>query len=464
MKIWHPSFLTLILSITINASFAQHWSRIGTGANGTVYSLQAFDDGLSVAGSFKQINSFNRINHCLIRENFLDNYTYFFTYADDFNTNASSTGTLNSVIRCVAADGSNLHVGGQFLHPKFEANVGVGHLEIDKVEDTTDFIGYANQVADSQTVYCMKTFGSALFFGGDFQSLNGHDFIAQIDLASTSPFQVESAGNQITGSVYCLEEFNNTLYAGGNFHASDTDTVYQSYLAQWNGSDWEMIEKGLNGPVYSMTVFDETLIIGGSFTEADSVAHARIVSWDGTDFESIGMGFTDSTDTVFSLSIYSDTLYAGGRFTSSGATTLKNIAKLNGTEWASVDDGINGPVYAMEPYRGRLYIGGNFTKADALISRNIVSYNNGKESLGIANHPNSEVRIWPNPNQGTIHIDGLDQDSQILLVDVLGNVRRSFTNASELTNGIELNVSAGTYFIHVILDDQPTQTERIIVY
>ena len=118
----------------------------------------------------------------------------------------------------------------------------------------------------------------------------------------------------------------------------------------------------------------------------------------------------------------------------------------------------------MEPYRGRLYIGGNFTKADALISRNIVSYNNGKESLGIANHPNSEVRIWPNPNQGTIHIDGLDQDSQILLVDVLGNVRRSFTNASELTNGIELNVSAGTYFIHVILDDQPTQTDRIIVY
>ena len=265
--------------------------------------------GLSVAGSFKQINSFNRINHCLIRENFLDNYTYFFTYADDFNTNASSTGTLNSVIRCVAADGSNLHVGGQFLHPKFEANVGVGHLEIDKVEDTTDFIGYANQVADSQTVYCMKTFGSALFFGGDFQSLNGHDFIAQIDLASTSPFQVESAGNQITGSVYCLEEFNNTLYAGGNFHASDTDTVYQSYLAQWNGS-----EPGQLLDERTLMV----LCIRCRFltSRCSLVAHSRRqIAWlmpelfRGMEQPSnpSEWDLPDSTDTVFSLSIYSDT-------------------------------------------------------------------------------------------------------------------------------------------------------------
>jgi hypothetical protein len=464
MKIWQAPILTFILSFALSASYAQNWARVGTGANGTVYSLNAFSDGLSVAGAFTQINSFNRINHCLIRENFLDNYTYFFTYADDFNTNSSSTGTLTSVIRCVEAEGNNLHVGGQFLHPKFDANVGVGYLEIDLTEDTTDFDGYASQIADSQTVYCMKTFEDALFIGGDFQSLNGNDFIAQIDLTSTSPYTIESAGMQITGSVYCLEEFNGTLYAGGEFHASDTDTVFQSYLAQWNGTDWKMILGGLNGPAHSMTVFDDKLIIGGAFTEADSVACTRIVSWDGTGFESIGMGFTDSADTVFSLAIYSDTLFAGGRIASSGSTSLKNIAKLNGSEWTSVDDGINGPVYAMEPYRGRLYIGGSFTKADALISRNIVSYNNGKESLGIIDKFKTELHIWPNPTQGTVQIDGLKKDAQILLIDALGNIHASFDGLSDSENSIDLNVAPGTYFIHVILDDRPTQMERVIIY
>jgi hypothetical protein len=345
--------------------------------------MTTFNDGISVGGTFTQINAFDRIAHCFVRENKVDEYTFFAPYSEEFNVSLSGAATLSPAIFTNAKFDARLHVSGRFNHADYADNVGLGYFQLDPQTNATSFQAYDVQLADSQSIYCMQEFDGQLFFGGDFESLGNANYIANINSNDYPTPTVNWAGSNIDGPVYSMAIFQGQLYAGGNFSRSDSDTVYQSNIARWNGIEWEMAGDGLNGPVYALHTHDDILYAGGAFTASDSSEMLKMASWDGTQWSAVGTGFTDSADTVFCLYTYDDTLYAGGRFDSAGNQFVQNIAKLAGTDWKNLGDGINGPVYDMHEYRGRLYIGGASTKADALISRNIVTYNNGNVPFNI---------------------------------------------------------------------------------
>tara|TARA_B110000046_G_scaffold6853_2_gene7258 strand:+ start:736 stop:2178 length:1443 start_codon:yes stop_codon:yes gene_type:complete len=457
----HLLFSLLFLAGISLTTEAQNWGRVGTGTNGTVRTLTTFSDGIAIGGDFTIISMFDRIGHSFIRENKFDEYTVFKPYSDQLNVSSSSAATLTPIVHTNTKFDGRLHIGGRFNHPDYEDNVGLGYFQLDPQTNTTSFLGYDVQLADSQSVYCMLKFDDRLFFGGDFESLGSANFIGSINSEDYPTPTVNNAGSEIDGAVYALEIFEGQLHAGGNFSRSDTDTVYQSNIARWNGLDWDMVGSGLNGPVFSLHTFNDQLIIGGTFTASDSNEMLNIASWDGSDWSAIGTGFTDSVDTVFSLVTYDDTLYAGGRFDSAGSVYVQNIAKLSGTEWTNIGEGIRGPVYAMEEYRGRLYIGGSFTKADELVSRNIVSYNNGNVPFGIESKvQQNTVVIYPNPAKGLITLQTDISLKSAQLISTLG----ACTQVNILDNTISLeSIPSGFYILQTTDQESNTFNQSLII-
>lgn len=435
----------LLFAIALSDSLtAQTWARVGTGTNGAVHALTTFNDGISVGGTFTQINAFDRIAHCFVRENKLDEYTFFAPYSEAFNVNLSGAATLSAAIFANAKFDARLHVGGRFNHPDYADNVGLGYFQLDPQTNATSFQAYDVQLSDSQTVFCMLEFDGRLFIGGDFESLGNANYIASINSGDYPTPTVNAAGNEIDGPVHVMAVFQGQLYAGGNFSKSDTDTVFQNHISRWNGTDWEMVGDGLNRPVYALYAHQDKLYAGGVFTASDSNEMLGVASWDGTSWSAVGTGFTDSADTVFCLYAYDDTLYAGGNFDSAGNQYVQNIAKLAGTEWRNLGDGINGPVYDMHEYRGRLYIGGAFTKADALISRNLVTYNNGNVPFSIDSPETPSLRIYPNPASNVVHFDSKLDIKTAKLYSILG----SSIPLSVSQNSFDIqNIPSGYYLL-----------------
>ena len=438
-------FSIILFGLSLASTQAQTWAKVGTGTNGSVRTLTTFSDGIAVGGDFTIINMFDRIGHSFIRENKIDEYTIFSSYSAPLNVSSSSASTLNMIVHTNLRFDGRIHIGGRFNHPDYDGNVGLGYFQLDPQTNTTSFLGYNVQLADSQAVYCMKEFDGRLFFGGNFESLGSASYIGNIESEDYPTPIVNSSGSEITGPVHALEEFEGQLYAGGNFSKSDTDTVYQSNIARWNGTDWEIVGSGLNGPVFSLHQFNNKLVAGGAFTASDSTEMLNVATWNGSDWAALGTGFTDSADTVFSLATYDDTLYAGGRFDSAGSVYVQNVAKLDDGEWKNLGLGIRGPVYAMEEYRGRLYFGGSFTKADELVSRNIVTYNNGNVPFSIESTAEQiPIRIYPNPASDIVY---LYSDMAIIsaqLISTLGAV----LDVPILDNRIDLmSIPAGFYVL-----------------
>jgi hypothetical protein len=455
------TFTFLIISSLMLTIQAQTWGRVGTGTNGSVRTLTKFADGIAVGGDFTIINMFDRIGHSFVRENKLDEYTIFSPYSEQLNVSSSSAATLIPIVYANTKFDGHLHIGGRFNHPNYDDNVGLGYFQLDPQNNTTEFIGYNVQLADSQTVYCMREFDGHLFFGGDFQSLGFASYIGSIGADDYPNPEVNPVGSSINGPVHALEIFQDQLYAGGNFSRSDTDTVYQTNIARWNGADWEIVGLGLNGPVYALHTFNDQLMAGGAFTASDSLEMLGIASWDGLEWAPVGTGFTDSADTVFSMATYDDTLYVGGRFDSAGNVYVQNVAKLVSSDWSNLGEGIRGPVYVMEEYRGRLYFGGLFTKADELVSRNIVTYNNGNIPFGIQSRTQQiSLRIYPNPATDRIVIQTDVDMKSARLYSSLG----SMIPVTISSNSISLeNIAVGFYMLETTDQNSNTYHQSLII-
>lgn len=108
---------------------------------------------------------------------------------------------------------------------------------------------------------------------------------------------------------------------------------------------------GLEGFVRCSVSWNGTCVVGGGLTHAGGMQVSNIVSWNGTEFVSMGSGLNG---TVTSLAVVGATLYAAGDFTASGATPLPNVARWTGSAWVAVGAGA-----ADDPYNLGLAVDGS---------------------------------------------------------------------------------------------------------
>lgn len=136
------------------------------------------------------------------------------------------------------------------------------------------------------------------------------------------------------------------LYVGGDFeHAG---TVSALGIARWNGSNFEALGSGLDGPAAAMVAFDGALAVGGFFTTAGGTTVNHVARWSGTAWSSYGSGFDGP---VHALAVFDpdgagalpESLIAGGAFKMAGSTTVNGIARWSGSAWVALTTGIEAP-------------------------------------------------------------------------------------------------------------------------
>jgi len=180
------------------------------------------------------------------------------------------------------------------------------------------------------------------------------------------------------------------LVAGGAFTTAGGVTVNR--IARWDGSTWQPMGSGVNGPVSTLTTWDPDgagplpaeLVAGGLFTTSGGVVVSHIAKWSISSWQPMGSGVFNATGftEVNSLTTWDPDgagplppqLVAGGWFTSAGGVNANRIARWDGSSWQPFDSGTSGRVQSLTtwdpdgdgPLPAQLVAGGEFTTAGGM--------------------------------------------------------------------------------------------------
>ncbi len=191
-----------------------------------------------------------------------------------------------------------------------------------------------------------------------------------VGLARWSGTAWEAVGGGTSGSVAALTVSGSDVYVGGRFTTAyngpgQTGGVTgSSMLARWNGSMWHAAVPpaghGPNGPVRAIAVLSPTeFIVGGDFTNlAGTGTGNHVARWNGTAWQALGGG-TDGP--VYALAVSGSDVYVGGQFTTAyngpdrtGVVAgTYGVARWTGSAWQALGGGTSGCWLRLCPCRER---------------------------------------------------------------------------------------------------------------
>ncbi len=218
----------------------------------------------------------------------------------------------------------------------------------------------------------------------------------------------------VTGAIYALAEDSNYIYIGGDFTNFD-NIAAADYIVRYNKQTglYSALDVGLNGIVYSLAfASDDNLYIGGAFTNAGGIANADyLCSWDGTNFNAVGVPLTGAASIVSVRTLCFDlsgNLYIGGDFTNwNNISNADYIVMWNGIAYSALSTTTNGIVYsiAVNPISGNIAIGGAFTTI-AGVAANYIGLWDGATLTPILTGMNASVRAVAFDRTGVLYIGG----------------------------------------------------------
>ena len=232
--------------------------------------------------------------------------------------------------------------------------------------------------------------GPALYAGGSFQTAGGVPCsrIAKWDGAFWSP-----VGLGVDGVISVMADYDDgsgrALYTGGQMVNAGAG-VPAPNIARWDGTAWSGVGGGHNSPVWGMAVYDDgsgpKLFCVGYFTSFMSY-------WDGFvwNIPAGGLGAYATVLTVYDEGFGTGPeLYIGGTFFAVGGGIPANrLAKWDGTAFQTVGMGCDNAIRTMTVAPSingpELVIGGQFTMANGAAAGGIASYACGSTiTLGLS--------------------------------------------------------------------------------
>jgi len=247
---------------------------------------------------------------------------------------------LNNFVYALAIVGTDLYVGGSFTQT---ADGSVSNLNrIARFNLTTNkWVALSNHGL-SHDVFALAANGSDLYVGGDFiQTADGvvPNLRKIAKYNTTTNAWSALAKNGLNNTVVALAMSGSNLYAGGVFTATGDGTVTNlNRIAKYNTttSAWSaLLNNGLNGTVWSLAVSGSALYVGGDFTTTADGAVTnlnRIAKY--TDLAWVALAHNGLDDIVYALVAVGSDLYVGGKFTQNAdaaVTNLNRIAMYNTT-------------------------------------------------------------------------------------------------------------------------------------
>lgn len=303
-----------------------NWAPLGFGLNGSVSALVIIGNDIYVGGAFTQIcgnancNSGNTpVNH-LAKWSIVSN-----------SWSAVSNGTSASVV-ALAANGTDLYVGGAFSHVCGNAACNSGNLQVN---------------------------GIAKWNGSNWSALN-------YGLSGSGVKTIAVNGSDVYVGGIFIQACGNAACNSGNLSVNR--------IAKWNGSAWSALAKGVNNAVYAIAVDGSDIYVGGGFTKACAVDLCGsgtqvnyIAKWNGSSWSALGNG-VGTLSLVQAITINGSDVYVGGDFDvvcgnlacDSGNMTVNNIARWDGANWNPLHFGVNRSPNALVHTGAELYAAGGF--------------------------------------------------------------------------------------------------------
>ena len=329
-------FLRLNSAGTVDTSF---YTNLGTGFDGTVYSSAIQTDGkILVGGGFTLLNGITR--------NYLVRLNSDGTVDTSFYTNLGTgfDGTVYSI--AVQADGKIL-VGGFFTLLNSITRNRLVRLNSDGTVDTSFYTNLGTGF--NAAVYSIAVQADGMIVvGGDFTQLffQNRERLARLDSSGHDDFSFYF--NLLQGPDF-FPGFDNAVRAiniqtdgmilvGGDFTQLKFDARNRLVRLQADGTQdaafYTNLGTGFDQTTSTIAVqTDGKILVGGAFTSLNATTRNKLVrlNSDGTDntafYTNLGTGFNLDVQTI---AIQTDSkILVGGAFTSLNATTRNRFLRLN---------------------------------------------------------------------------------------------------------------------------------------
>lgn len=300
-----------------------------------------------------------------------------------------ATSALDSYVVTLAATGSTLYVGGNFMN-------AAGIPEADYLArwngSAWSAVG-SDGGAFNDVVNAIAIAGSNVYVGGYFYDAAG---IAEADAIVTwngSAWSALGGTAAIAGFVSAIVVSGANVYVGGTF--TDAAGIAEAdNVAKWNGTAWSAL--GSNGAgngaiganVAAIAVTGSDVYVGGDYTDAAGLPKADyLAKWNGSTWSAVGdngSGGAALTYQVAAIAIVGSDVYVGGRFSdAAGIPEADYIARWNGSVWSALgsdgsgDGALQGFVLAISVAGSELYMGGTFRNAAGIAEADYLARWNG---------------------------------------------------------------------------------------
>ena len=370
---------TLAAAYTVNAAgeigssvSVKRWSAVGKelvpgqtnaiGANNTIYGMNYYGNNLYISGAFTNAGGSN----CARVARY-----------DGTNWNSMGIGVPKAAnVNCIKGGAYGVYAGGYFT------NIGgIGGLAVGRWDGTNwnpmgrppaagdtnrmglGFTPTINGYVNWMEPYKSNTVVAVGYFTNTDGRVGSVNYVAQYDGVGWTNMQGGFRNVPLTAAY---DRDRDHLYVGGSFtnHYPTNESVHLNFIAQWNGTRWTNMARGLGNRATCMALHPAggELYIGGWFTNyTDSAGNKQlanyVVKWDpvSQSLTNVGSGFNNW---VYALAVDTNgTLYAAGAFTNTYLSTepdksapklaTKRIAMWNGTHWTNMGCGLSDTALAL---------------------------------------------------------------------------------------------------------------------
>jgi len=308
----------------------------------------------------------------------------------------------------------------------------------------------------SSAVWSLKVVGSDLYAGGNFDSIGG---IAANRFARFDGFSWHSYP-QLGSDVSAIEEYNGEIYVAGDFNAGNG----KKDIAKWNGTNWVSVGGGFSGPnswVNCMTVYQGLLYVGGYFFTSQGDPGNNIASWNGTNWNQLSSGVFPWN--VLGMHGFKNELYIGGQINDAGGIPVTFIAKWDGNNWHSLGSNFDNLVECFTSHGNDLYIGGGFFSVNSDTMYFITRYS---PPLGVQENilNTNGINITPNPGNGNFYFTSLFYPIEFIrLFDLTGKIIFSKEKFFNNTFECKLNSPDGMYVAEVFVNEKIYRSKLLVI-
>ncbi len=398
-------------------------SPLGIYFDSTVSNISLSQDGhnLLASGSFRSSYGAARTGLVAINKN---NGSISSTFI------ASTSQNFDVFTLVISPDGSRLYIGGRFGSINGVPRSDLGAVYISDGSIVSEFAPNIYRVNLNERIYAttISSDGSILYFGGDFDTVNGIvcPALAAVNTSDGSVVSsfysgIASTTNNSIVDALALSRDNSKLYTGGVFRSLvDGDIHIVSLVDAATGvassTYYAYASTTINGTVTSLTTSsDESkLYVGGGFTSAGGVTHNHLAALNADDGSVISTFNASSSSSVDFISLSPDEsrVYVNGTFSerSNPSSYIASLNTIDGTVSPTFSPSTNGPssilVSHVDP---KIYLGNSdglyvYDQANLSLSKstmNVTVGSNDTYTIALIAAPSADVVVTLTPDVQT---------------------------------------------------------------